>query len=216
MNAAVPGDPSKNFPVAAILLASGFSKRFGEQNKLLFPFRGKPLARHTLELAVKIDFSGGIFFVTASCEVTSIAADLEAVKVVSNAAPEKGQRESVRLGVEAVGRDVGYYFFFPCDQPFLDVETVRRILDAREHGCIVEPRFRSKPRTPRLPGSPCIFSAVFRDELLSLAEGETPRQIKRRHPEALRGVDISNPLTLEDIDDEKTLKRLLPCGDCGD
>jgi hypothetical protein len=32
--------------------------------------------------------------------------------------------------------------------------------------------------------------------------------IKARHPKALRGVEITNPLALKDIDDEKTLESL--------
>ena len=184
---------------AAILMASGFSKRFGGQNKLLVPFRGKPLARYTLELVDAFEFSGGIYFVTSSDDAAALAADLPRVRVVKNTAPEKGQRESVRLGVEAA--DAACYLFFPCDMPFLDRDTVQRILDERRPGCIVEPRYRGKP------GNPGLFSAAFREELLSLAEGESPRIIKARHPQALLAVEVSNPLALEDIDDEETLKR---------
>jgi len=187
--------------VAAVLLASGFSERFGKKNKLLFPFRGKPLARYALELATGMGFSGGIYFVTASSDVAALAADLNAVNVIKNTAPERGQRESVRLGVEAAGQNVEYFLFLPCDQPFLDAGTVQSVLDNREHGCIVEPRYRGRP------GNPCLFSAVFRKELFSLTDGQTPRLIKERHPQALRGVEVSNPLALEDIDDEKTHRR---------
>ena len=188
---------------AAILLASGFSKRFGERNKLLVPFRGKPLARYTLELVTKMNFPGGVYFVVASDEVAALVADLSNVRVIKNTAPEKGLRESVRLGVEAAGTDAAFYLFFPCDQPFLDIGTVQGILDVRENGCIVEPRYRGKP------GNPCLFSAVFREELISLDEGETPRLIKARRPEALRGVEVSNPLIIQDIDDEETFERLI-------
>ena len=187
--------------VAAILMASGFSKRFGEENKLLHPFGGKALARYTLELAAGLDFPGGIFFVTSSDDVAALASDLSAVRVVRNAAPEKGRRESVRLGLEAA--DAAYYLFFTCDQPFLDVLTVQLILDARKQSRIVEPRYQGRP------GNPCLFSAVFREELLSLEEGETPRLIKTRHPGAVIGVEVSSSLVLQDIDDEYTLKRLL-------
>ena len=202
---------------AAILMASGFSKRFGEKNKLLLPFRGKPLARHTLELASAMAFPGGIIFVAACDEVAALAEGLGNISVVKNAAPEKGLRESVRLGIEAA--DAAYamalpgaavciesYLFFTCDQPFLDAATVRLILDeglkAGDRNCIIEPRYKGRP------GNPCLFSKDFREELLSLKEGETPRLIKARHPEALRGVEVSNPLVLEDIDDEETLMRL--------
>jgi molybdenum cofactor cytidylyltransferase len=185
---------------AAILMASGFSKRFGEKDKLLVPFRGKPLARYTLELVTALDFPGGIFFVAASDELAALAADLGKVKVIMNAAPEKGLRESVRLGVEAAG--AGSYLFFHCDMPFLDAVTVLRILDEQRPDCIVEPCCGGRP------GNPCLFSPVFREELLSLNEGETPKIIKARHPEAIIPLEVSDPLIMEDIDDMETLKRL--------
>ena len=190
---------------AAVLLASGFSTRFGigpnSQNKLLFPFRGKPLARHTLDLVSSFDFQAGIFFIAADKSVAALALDLPEVRVIKNSSPEKGLRESVRLGVEAA--EAGYYMFFVCDQPFLDAATVKLILEAKQPGCIVEPACKGRP------GNPCLFSEIFREELLSLKEGETPRLVKARHGEALKTVEVPDPLVLEDIDDEETLKRLL-------
>ena len=203
--------------VAAILMASGFSERFGGRNKLLVPFRGKPLVRYTLELACSFNglfseptndsfenapgFPGGIFFVAASNEVIALASDLPMVRSIKNLSPEKGLRESVRLGVEAAA-NAAYYLFFPCDMPFLDEDTVRCILEARRPGCIVEPRFRERPVNP------CLFSAHFRENLLSLKEGETPRKIKASNPEAIRIVDIPKPLPVTDIDDEEKFRKL--------
>jgi molybdenum cofactor cytidylyltransferase len=189
-------------PAAAVLMASGFSKRFGKRNKLLVPFRGKPLARHTLELAAALGFPGGVFFVVSSDDVAALASGLPGVRVIKNAAPDKGLRESVRLGVEAAGERAAYCLFFPCDQPFLDNGTVRLILDAREEGRIVEPCYRGRP------GNPCLFSSAFLEELVSLKEGETPRLIKTRHPDALVRAEVPFPLVLEDVDDEQTLQRL--------
>jgi molybdenum cofactor cytidylyltransferase len=181
-------------------MASGFSNRFGGRNKLLVPFKGKPLARHTLDLVCGIGFAGGIFFVAASDDVAALASDLKSIEIVKNLSPEKGLRESIRLGLEAANAD--YYLFFPCDQPFLDAATVNLVLDARMPACIIEPRYKGRP------GNPCLFSSVFREELLYLKNGETPRVVKERHSKALRGVEVSNPLALEDIDDEETLARL--------
>jgi len=192
-----------NDKTAVVLMASGFSRRFGSRNKLLVPFRGKPLAKYTLDLVLSLNFSGGIFFVVSSDDVAALAQDLPGVSVIKNNAPEKGLRESIRLGVEAAGNTgAAYYLFFHCDQPFLDTVTANSILDKRGPGFIVEPRYRGKP------GNPSLFSALFRDELISLEAGETPRIIKARHPEAIKIVEISNPLVLQDIDDEETMKRL--------
>lgn len=188
---------------AAVLMASGFSKRFGRQNKLLVPFRGKPLAKYTLELAAAMDFRAGIFFVAAHDNVAALAADMPDVTVIKNNAPERGIRESIRLGVEAAGFSAAYYLFFPCDMPFLEANIVQGILDARRNGCIVEPRFRGAP------GNPCLFSAAFREELLSLKEGETPKIIKERHPEAVIGFEADSPIVLEDVDDEASYIKMI-------
>jgi len=187
--------------VAAILMASGFSKRFGGKNKLLIPFRGKLLARYTLELAAAMDFRGGVFFVAARDDVAALAFDLPGVTVIKNSEPGNGPRECVRLGLEAAGPGAEYYLFFPCDMPFLDAGTVQAILDVRRHGCIVEPCYRGRP------GNPCLFSAFFREELLSLKENETPRLIKERYSKAIISLEAVNPLILEDLDDEETLVR---------
>jgi molybdenum cofactor cytidylyltransferase len=193
--------------IFAVLMASGFSRRFGDENKLLFPFNGKPLARHTLELAASLDAFSAVFFVAADDAVAALAKDLPQVTLVRNNAPEKGRRESVRLGVEAAEArarppaDV-YYAFFPCDQPFLDAPTIRRILDSRRPSCIVEPRYQGKP------GNPCLFSGAFRDELLNLGEGETPRQIKSRHKDCVLPFEFPSALPLTDIDTLEDAKRI--------
>jgi molybdenum cofactor cytidylyltransferase len=207
--------------VSAILMASGFSKRFGEKNKLLAPFRGKALARHTLDLVCGLGCFRRIFFVVADDAVRDLAGDLP-LTLIRNEHPERGQRESIRLGLMAAAGDseisggsgvvqakdenpaAEYYMFFPCDQPLLEGETVRRILEARRPGRIVLPCCRGEP------GNPALFSGDFRKELLSLAEGEQGRDIIRRHPESLIRVEIPaaqfpDYSPLADIDDPETL-----------
>jgi molybdenum cofactor cytidylyltransferase len=187
---------NKTTKINAILMASGFSKRFGSANKLLAPFRGKPLARHTLELVCGLNIFDRIFFIAADDEVAALAEDLP-VTVIRNSAPGKGQRESVRLGVAAGGAD--YFMFFPCDQPLLDGETVKRIIGAGRKSLIVQPCFNG------VPGNPSLFSGTFRDELLSLGEGEHPRDIRKRHPDALITIEAATYLSLIDIDDPAAL-----------
>ncbi|GHV11148.1 hypothetical protein FACS189491_01870 [Spirochaetia bacterium] len=201
--------------VDAILMASGFSSRFGDENKLLIPFRGKPLVRHTLELAARLSgaeepalagegggnsgFFHRVFFIAADTRVAAQAADLP-VTIIRNHHPDLGQRESIRLGVSA--SEAEHYLFFPCDQPLLDEATLTLLLDHRSEGRIVEPVFLGNPFSPTL------FSSSFREELLILGPGEHGRDIKRRHRDLVVGVEIADPSILEDIDDPETLKRL--------
>jgi len=190
----------------AILLAAGFSRRFGEQNKLLMTFRGKPLARHTLDLVCGMGCFEKVFFVYADETVAALAQGLE-VTTVYNPEPEKGQGGSARLGLTAAARISGaepdYYMFFPCDQPLLDQDTVRLLLDAACPGSITE------PSCPGGNHSPSLFSASFTDELLALKQGEHPRLLKARHPQALITVKIADPAPLADIDTIEDLERLL-------
>jgi molybdenum cofactor cytidylyltransferase len=188
-----------NDTIDAILVASGFSRRFGDANKLLAPFRGKPLSRHTLDLVCGLSCFQRVLFVVAD-DAVRVLADGLAVSVIRNEHPERGQRESIRLGVSA--SDAAYYFFFPCDQPLLDEITVRAILSRRAYGRIAHPVFQGKP------ASPTLFSAAFREELLSLAEGEHGRVIKQRHPESLFAVEVASPLVLRDVDTPETLRSL--------
>jgi molybdenum cofactor cytidylyltransferase len=219
-------DPSASDRIYAILMASGFSKRFGEENKLLAPFRGKALARHTLDMVCGLGVFHRIFFVAAEDAVLALAEGLP-LTPIRNGHPERGQRESIRLGLTAAGgcsegsgdrpgakdggrsgREAEYYLFFPCDQPLLDAAAVRRILEARRPGCIVQPRYRGEP------GNPVLFSGVFREELLNLAEGERGRAVIGRRQECLIRLELTdspypppqNPLA--DIDDPQALAAL--------
>ena len=195
----------------AILMAAGFSRRFEGQNKLLALFRGKPLARHTLELVCGMGCFENVFFVYADEAVASLADGLE-LTTVYNPAPEKGQGESARLGlIAAVKSDSKkvtdtYFMFFPCDQPLLDQDTVRLLLDAARPGSIVE------PVCPGGNHSPSLFSASFLDELLALKQGEHPRLLKTRHPQALITVEIADSSLLTDIDTIEDLQRLREWG----
>ena len=207
----------------AILLAAGFSRRFGGQNKLLVPFRGKPLARHTLDLVCGMACFEKVFFVYADEAVAALADGLE-VTTVYNPAPEKGQGGSARLGLIVAAQEAerlseknisprsytelhgekveDYYIFFPCDQPLLDQDTVRRLLDSARPGCIVE------PACPGGNHSPSLFSATFVDELLALKQGEHPRLLKARHPQSVITVEIANPNLLADIDTIEDMQRV--------
>jgi len=191
----------------AILMAAGFSRRFGGQNKLLAPFRGKPLARHTLELVCGMGCFEKIIFVYADEAVAALADGLD-VTAVYNPAPEKGQGESARLGltaaaqIAAVTGGAEYYMFFPCDQPLLNADTVKLLLDAARPGCIVE------PANPGGNRSPSVFCASFRDELLALKQGEHPRLLKERHKPSLIMVETVDPSLLVDIDTFEDMERL--------
>lgn len=186
--------------VDAIVMASGFSRRFGAQNKLLLPFKGVPLARRTLLTALGSSCFNTVYFVYSQAEVGALAKGLD-VQAIHNPNAHQGQSAGIRLGVAASLAD--HYLFCPCDQPFLDASTLQAIVSARGLGKIVFPVHAGRP------GSPALFSAAFRPLLLALQPGRHARDIRRQHPEAQLPVEIPSPLPLRDIDTPQDLDDLL-------
>ena len=190
---------SKRMTYDAILMASGFSRRFGARDKLLQDFRGKPLALHTLLLVCGMPEFANVFFVAASPEVAKLAEGTRA-RVIRNNAPERGMCESIRLGAEASSAE--FYCFFQCDQPLLDASAVRKLLAAAKPGAIAEPVAGGRRRSPSL------FSKAFREELLSLRDGEGGSIIKERHGDAVVSVVFDDVAIFADIDTPEGLLQL--------
>ena len=183
--------------VDAILMAAGFSRRFGSANKLMQPFLGKRMAEHVLHLFAGLSLIESVFFIFSDQKVGTLADDYPSITKIHNTNPERGGCESVRLGVSASQAD--YYLFVHCDQPLLNAETVARILALRCSGKIVMPSHKGMPRTPVL------FSSSFRQELLELADHENPRIIKNKYPDRVIDLDVPTWPLLEDIDTREKL-----------
>lgn len=185
--------------IAAILMAAGFSKRFQAENKLLAPVGGKPLARHTIELVCRSDLFSQRILISADKRVAALGEDLP-VTPLHNDNPARGQCESIRLGVEAA--DADYYMFFPCDQPFLTERILQMLVQAAKPGCIVVPEVAG------VPASPALFSAVFREELLSLPDRTAGKAVIRAHPEAVIHLQMQDPAAFADIDTREDIRQV--------
>jgi molybdenum cofactor cytidylyltransferase len=183
----------------AILMASGFSRRFGARDKLLSQFGGRALASYTLELACGMPEFSNVIFVVANDEVARLADDLP-VTVLRNGNPARGQCESIRLGVASASAQ--HYCFFPCDQPLLDEGAVRALISRAAPGLIVEPVFDGEPC------SPSVFSANFRGELLAIPNGESGAYVKERNPGRVVRVRVEDWRLLADVDTSEELEAL--------
>lgn len=195
--------PSKLPRFCAILMASGFSHRFGAENKLLARFRGQPLAAHTLATVCGCGAFNSVYFVCAEPAVAALAWDYP-VHLLHNSAPEHGQSESIRLGVAAAEAD--FYVFFPCDQPLLRGETLAALLKAAKPGRITVPILHGRQTTP------AVFSGSFRAQLLALAPGQNARSIKQAYPNLVDAIAVPYPESLADADTPEALLALEHAG----
>lgn len=188
-----------------ILLAAGASSRFGEKNKLLAPFRGRPLYEWAFAAIPEAScFGCGVCVVAAEAELLG-AAEARGYLAYPNREQEKGQSRSLQLGMEALlPREPDALLFMVADQPLLRRESVEALLEAaKAHpGCIL--RLGAAGRT----GNPALFPRQFFPALLALRGDCGGGAVIRAHPEALRIVEIPDARELMDADSPAALAEL--------
>ena len=114
---------------------------------------------------------------------------------------EKGQSESIKIGLKTLGKCDGY-MFFSCDQPFLTSDTIKKILKNFNPGRITIPEYDGKRSLP------VIFGKNFKNELLKL-EGDTGgKTVISNHPDKIRIVEIENSDEGRDIDTKEDYEML--------
>lgn len=191
--------------VHMILLAAGFSRRFGE-NKLLYPVNGKPMYLWTMEKLKELQKEGfaDSLVLVSQYEKILKEARRQGLTAVENPYSERGISSSLQIGLEASksfscqGVEA-YYMFFVADQPFLQKKTIGDFLEAflksgKKIGCM------SYQKTP---GNPVIFHERFVPELMELQGDTGGKRVLKRHVEEVFFYEIQNPGELEDWDMKK-------------
>jgi len=191
--------------IRGILLAAGYSKRFGS-NKLLqalpagAPDAGTPIglaaAKHLLEA-----LPDSIAVVRPRAQkLGKILRDAGCNTVVCKNASE-GMGTSLAAGVRATSDATGWIVAL-ADMPFIRSETVRTVARAISEGAaIAAPVYRGER------GHPVGFARRFLDELSSLHGDDGARQFIKQHPEWVKLLEVDDPGTVRDIDEPSDLER---------
>lgn len=207
-----------------ILLAAGFSKRFGS-NKLLHRIDGMPMYRYAVEAAKEFQErfmeplqkpgkgeKVRLIAVTAYEEIGRELCSRDGFipydnpagymkpdrRLVFNRNQELGISHSIALGIRAAGAvtEEDGLMFMVCDQPRLAAGELFRLAE----------EFRRKKKTivclsdGDRTGNPVVFSGRYREELLSLRGDTGGKAVIKRHPEEVYLCSASDPAALEDID----------------
>ena len=191
--------------IRGILLAAGYSKRFGS-NKLLqalpagAPEAGTPIglaaARHLLEALPE-----SIAVVRPRAQkLGKILRDAGCNTVVCKNANE-GMGTSLAAGVRAASEADGWVVAL-ADMPFIRPETIRIVAKALQEGAaIAAPSFHGER------GHPVGFARRFLEELSSLRGDDGARQFLRQHPEWVNILEVDDPAVVRDIDKPSDLER---------
>lgn len=191
-------------PIAGLILASGRSERFGAQNKLLAPFGGIPIVRHTLTAYVRAELQPVFLVVGHQAEAVEAAAQGLGVTVVDNPDYRSGQSRALVRGIRALPPECEAVVVGVGDQPLLTESIIGRLTTRyRETGAtLVVPRYRG------VRGNPVLFDRSHFDELQSVAGDQGGRSVVARHAADILWVDIDDPRPAIDIDTKDDYRRV--------
>lgn len=185
----------------AIIMASGFSNRMGS-NKLMLKYKDKTLIEHILDKVIVCGFQD-IVLVARNKEILKMG-NIRGIKGVYNENAEAGQSESIKLGL-INSREADGYAFFTGDQPLIDVETIKYIMNRfyEKADSIIVPVFKEQR------GTPVIFHKRFKAELLDLKGDTGGRQIIGKHMDSVTFAEVREEFLLFDVDTEEDYEKLL-------
>lgn len=184
--------------VVGILLAAGFSRRFGANKLLQLVAPGTRMAvrscttlRDELERVVAVVRPD-------QAELATLLAESGAEVIVFPEA-ERGMGASIAHGVRA-SPPAGAWLVALADMPWIKPETVRRVTQALELGApLVIPVHEGRR------GHPVGFGAGFRDELCALQGDQGARSILDRHARQLLLLPCDDPGIHRDVDTPQDL-----------
>lgn len=188
--------------MTAILLAAGFSRRFGSQKLLARLADG----RFVVEAAASnlLAGAGSVIAVTGRDErLMRVLGDC-GCQVVVNAEAEAGMGTSVGAGVRA-SAGAGGWLIALGDMPYIRPATIALVLNAvNDDAGIVIPVF------DRLRGHPVAFGGNFGGELMALRGDRGARGVVAAHPDRVTLLPVDDPAVLADIDTPDDLEKDFP------
>lgn len=187
--------------VAAVILASGLSKRFGT-NKLLQKIGSRTL----FEISVQNAVSSHADQVVAVIEpgngaIRSLVP--ESVQVMENPEREKGLSRAVRAALSVLKGNYDGYLFIAADQPFFDSPLIDSLIERFKKG---KCRIVSASADGTSLRNPMLFSSSYLNEIMGIEGDKGAKDVAKEHRDEVCIVLVSEE-NLYDIDTPSDLEN---------
>lgn len=193
--------------ITALVPAAGMSRRLG-RNKLLLPFKGKPLIAHAVDTITASMVDEIIVVLGHEAVQVRAAIGKKRVRFVDNPDYQQGLGTSVRAGFAAVPGHATAIMIYLADQPLLEAGDVNFLIRAfaeasKINKSVVVPLFRGQR------GNPVLVSSSHQAAILTMA-GETGcRRVIKQNPDQVLTVEMETDHVVRDIDTMEAYERLL-------
>jgi molybdenum cofactor cytidylyltransferase len=184
--------------IAAVVLASGFSRRLG-QSKLTLAVGGRTLLNRALDAVSGAESIGRRLVVLQPADLRLLdRSGYPAVDLLANPHAAEGQSAAIRLATTQLAADSGLeaIVFAVVDQPFLQSAVFDSLAQAWADGAgeILVSSYDGRR------GNPVLFGRRFFSQLQALQGDVGGREILRAHPDAVREVAMPDPAAGQDVD----------------
>jgi len=179
-----------------VILAAGKSTRMKE-NKLLLKLNGETLIRHIVRTATSSNAKEVV--VVLGYEADKVREQLTRLqcKLVVNEGFEKGQSESVKVGLAAVSGGAEAVMFLPADVALIDEQSINEVIDEyrRSKNPIVIASHLNQS------GHPILLDRTLFREISEIGEDTSGlKAVINRHTAGVKYVDVGTENVLIDID----------------
>ncbi len=182
--------------IAAIVLAAGSSRRYGNENKLAADLHGKPVLSHVLDRVAKLPLAQRLIITAPNAAEVAPLCDPNLFEVIENSKATNGMGSSISAGVSRLEKMDGAMVILG-DMPFIAEKTFLKLIDA----------FRSEPKKTIIApscegrrGHPVIFRRSHFDQLKSLSDDTGAKEIIEANKAALLTVAVNDRGVVSDID----------------
>lgn len=201
------GEQKKTMPktIAAMVLAAGQSKRMGQDNKLLLPYRDETVLSHVLG-QVKQAGIDKIYAVTGY-QSDEVAQEISRhdVTIFHNDLYAEGMSTSVKLGIRSLPQDVDAVLVILGDMPNISADILKHIMaayDPEQGKTIIIPKHNGKR------GNPILWDREFFSEFERLEGDMGAKVLLSEYPEYIYEVDVGSDAVFLDIDTYEAYERL--------
>lgn len=189
--------------ISLVIVAAGKSTRMKE-NKLLLRVDGETLIEHVVNTAKRSGANEIVVVLGYEAEkVRMKIADL-GCKLAVNERYEKGQSESVRVGLSAVSGDSEAVMFLPADVAMIDAQSINKVID--EYKRSKRPIVIASHN--RQSGHPILLDRTLFLEVSKIDE-ETfgLKAVINRHKKDISYIEVGTDKVLIDIDTQEEFNK---------
>lgn len=190
--------------VAALMLAAGYSRRFGSDKRRQLLADGRSLLAASLALpCARLD---EVWLVLRPDEAVAQLGLSDRVRLVQHPSTTQGMGHSLAAGIARLQAESSAQAvaIFLADMPLIRRDSLDALLAQASARNIVQPSYRGSR------GHPVLIGRDFWPQLAALSGDAGARRVLQRNAEAVQIVELDDPGVLQDVDTREDWQQLPP------